>query len=114
MSRTFKILEEGVVDNNGRLFLLGSVRWEKDTLPVFRGFDDFGNQAGTITNLRREDGWVVGDLSFDLDQPDLFVGGGYVNNVESDVEHGYFRMIDCVLQYVAILPNPAYPERTER
>ena len=105
-----------MIDSDARKILPGAIRWERDTLPVFGSFDDFGNELGTITNTRREEDWIVGDLSFDLGDPEMWFVTYYLigMDVKLDRELGCFTTLDGILCYVVIVPNPANPERTDR
>ena len=110
--KPLKIVEEGVINRDGRRILTGAIRWVEDTLPVYEGFDLFGSPLGSVTNLRREDGWVVGDLSFDLVDPSFWTISWCINQVvtEADSGNGYFVVLDAILRYVVLFPNLGIPK----
>lgn len=112
MSRTFQIIQEGVINRDGRRILTGAIRWVEDTVPVYEGFDVFERPLGSVTNLRREDGWVVGDPSFDLVDPSFWTVNWCIGQVVTEVDsgNGCFVVLDAILRYVVLTPNLKSPK----
>lgn len=107
--KPLKIVEEGVIDSDARKILPGAIRWVEDKLPVFSDFVDPGSLVGSATNIRREDGWVVGDPSFDLVDPSFWTVSYLITHVVTklDSENGCFNILDGILRNVVLVPNPA-------
>ena len=76
-----KLVQEGVLLEGNRMILPGAITWGDEPLPVLMGGLDREEVVGTFTNIRREDGWVVGDVVMGIEHPDWYEHGAYITQV---------------------------------
>ena len=76
-----KLVQEGALLEGNRMILPGAITWGDEPLPVLMGSPDHEKVVGTFTNIRREDGWVVGDVVMDIEHPDWYEHGAYLTQV---------------------------------
>lgn len=75
-----KLVQEGVLLGNNQTILPGAISWGDEPLPVLiRGLDH--EVVGAVTNIRREDGWVVGDVVMNIENPDWYDHGVFLTHV---------------------------------
>ena len=76
-----KLVQEGVLLEGNRTILPGAIGWGDEPLPVLMSSLDHEVVVGTLTNIRREDGWVVGDVVVNIENPDWYDHGVFLTPV---------------------------------
>ena len=76
-----KLVQEGVLLEGDRIILPGAISWGDEPLPVVMRSLDHEEVVGTFTNIRREDGWVVGDVVMNIENPDWYDHGVFLTQV---------------------------------
>ena len=78
---TVKLVQEGVLLDGNRIILSGAISWGDEPLPVLMRSLDREEVVGIFINIRREDGWVVGDVVMSIENPDWYDHGAFLTQV---------------------------------
>lgn len=105
-----KLMQEGVLLEGNYIILPGAINWVDELLPVLMGSLDRKEVVGTLTNIRREDGWVVGDVVMSIENPDWYEHGALLTQVSyADGDEPRRVLAKGTLRADVLLPKPATP-----
>jgi hypothetical protein len=102
---------EGVVTEDGRILMPGSVTWRDETIPVIRLRDR--KIIGAVTDIRREDNRITGEVHLDVgDDPEYFGVGADMDDVQVSINRDLetIRFTGARLRGVTLVKNPSWPE----
>lgn len=106
VKKPVKLVQEGVLIECNRMILPGAITWGDEPLPVLMGYHE--EVVGTFTNIRREDGWVVGDVVMNIENPDWYDHGVFLTHVSYDDGDESLRVVTKgTLRADMLYPKPA-------
>lgn len=84
VKKPVKLVQEGVLLKGNQTILPGAISWGDEPLPVLMRSLGHEEVVGTLTNIRREDGWIVGDVVMNIENPDWYDHGVFLTPVFYD------------------------------
>lgn len=110
------IFHEGEPLQDGRLPLVGSLRWESPRYPITMSYNFEDMPIGYATNVRREGSDIYADLEFFSFQydPNMFKTSIFATHVVGvkDQESDTIKIEDMILRAVTLIPIAANPIQT--